>query len=557
MGNTAALPQIVVIGKESVGKSQLVAALTGRRAVSDNFPGSTIACEFYADAFFTYIDTPGILRLSDSHASRLALDALTRSDRVLLVVSAAHLDQDLDDLLSLVENKHGAIVVTFWDKVDSIPNADERLTLIRRAAQIPVIAVDARRLTEAERQTIHQALAAASLRFPAGPLSVRAGWRIEPKPGVFEIPVLGQAISLGLLILPAWFAAQNANALADRLFEPLKSLIRPLLERVNAWPGLPAAVFGGDYGVVAMLPFLLLYSVPTVLIFAVIIALLKASGLVDRMTTALHPLMLPFGLAGRDLVRVMMGFGCNVPAVINTRSCSICTRENCVTAIGIGAACSYQLPATVAVLAAAGNPQLITPFLVLLVVVTMALLSLSASRASRDPRNPLMIEGRAFLQWPPFSAVTRETLLVIRQFFVLALPVFFIICAAAAVLAWSGVLEALTRGLGPAMAVFNLPQEAAAAVVLGSIRKDGLAIALLDMEAKSLKVGLEGPVQLLTAVLLAGVFLPCLVTVLAIARELGWRFALRLMLRQAAAAAAFCALVAWVVPPVIGCFFGW
>jgi Fe2+ transport system protein B len=52
-------------------------------------------------------------------------------------------------------------------------------------------------------------------------------------------------------------------------------------------------------------------------------------------------------------------------------------------------------------------------------------------------------------------------------------------------------------------------------------------------------------VQVLTAVALAGIFLPCLVTVLAITRELGWRFALRLMARQATAAVLSCLVLAW------------
>ena len=54
-----------------------------------------------------------------------------------------------------------------------------------------------------------------------------------------------------------------------------------------------------------------------------------------------------------------------------------------------------------------------------------------------------------------------------------------------------------------------------------------------------------GAIQLLTAVYLAGVLLPCLVTCLTIAREQGHRFALRLVGRQAAAAAGFSALLAW------------
>jgi 3-oxoadipate enol-lactonase len=68
----------------------------------------------------------------------------------------------------------------------------------------------------------------------------------------------------------------------------------------------------------------------------------------------------------------------------------------------------------------------------------------------------------------------------LKQFVVMALPVFVVICFAAAALAWLGVLDWLGRVLTPVMALFNLPGEAATAVVLGSIRKDGLAIGLLD-----------------------------------------------------------------------------
>ncbi len=93
-----------------------------------------------------------------------------------------------------------------------------------------------------------------------------------------------------------------------------------------------------------MVPFLFLYALPTILLFSFILSVLKSSGLVDRFTSVLHPWLRPFGLEGRDLVRVIMGFGCNVPAVINSRACSGCTRAACVGAIAFGAACSYQLP---------------------------------------------------------------------------------------------------------------------------------------------------------------------------------------------------------------------
>src|SRR5215510_1683973 len=83
---------VVIVGKESAGKSQLVASLTGRPAYSSNFRGSTINCEFYRGSSWTFVDTPGILRRSDTLTTSLALDQLAQSDRVLLVVRGTCID---------------------------------------------------------------------------------------------------------------------------------------------------------------------------------------------------------------------------------------------------------------------------------------------------------------------------------------------------------------------------------------------------------------------------------------------------------------------------------
>ena len=95
------------------------------------------------------------------------------------------------------------------------------------------------------------------------------------------------------------------------------------------------------------------------------------------------------------------------------------------------------------------------------------------------------------MRWPEWKAVLREVVQSLRDFMFLALPIFVGICVVAGLLQWSGVLEWLMRLLAPVMALFNLPSEAAFAVVLGSVRKDGLAIGLLNGDWDSLKVPLD------------------------------------------------------------------
>ena len=112
----------------------------------------------------------------------------------------------------------------------------------------------------------------------------------------------------------------------------------------------------------------------------------------------------------------------------------------------------------------------------------------------------------------------------------------------AAMLDWLGLLAAIATVTGPLMSLFHLPSEAALPVVVSTIRKDGILLF-----ASNGVVGALSPGQILTAVYLAGVLLPCLVTALTIGRERSPRFVVRLLGRQALAAVAFTQVLGWTV----------
>ncbi len=352
--------------------------------------------------------------------------------------------------------------------------------------------------------------------------------------------VLGPFLALLLLLLPAWVAVDAANRLAERIDSRVRALTEPLAGLLTNWPQPFAEILAGDYGFVTMGPLLLVWATPVVVFHALLMGAYKASGLLNCLTIAMNPWLRPFGMTGRELARVVMGFGCNVPAVISARSSPACARGACVSAIAFGSACSYQLGATLAVFAAAARPELIVPYLLYLGATTVVYSGFIARRAARSRSNLMVTEGRVFLTWPRPRTVWLETQGVVREFFRRALPVFLVITAAASLLHWLGALQAVSAVVGPAMAVFRLPLDAALAVVLASVRKDGILLLAEPGIAANL-----GAVQLLTAVYLAGVLLPCLVTCLTIAREQGRAFALRLVGRQAAAATGFSALLAW------------
>ena len=544
---------IVVVGKESVGKSELVSSLTGDRPTSGNFRGTTTRSERYTTDRYEFVDTPGIVLDTDTEGTRDAL-AQVDDETVLLVVPATDVDADLDALLPLVESHLGAVVVTFWDKVEERTETRRALEELSADIGVPVVPVDARTVErpmvdggtpEVNSRTstdaygkIMDALAQPGI-FPNAARK-QVGRRIEPPKTMFEWAIVGPLVSLLLLLVPAGVAVWFANTLAGELDPIVGAAFEPLVAAAERLPEPLAVLLTNDYGLLSMGPFLFVWAGPTMLLFAVILGVYKNTGIVTRMTVALHPTMRRIGLSGRDLIRVVMGFGCNVPAVVNTRSCSDCTRCTTISAISFGSACSYQFPATLAVFAAVGMGWLVGPYLLVLAATTFIYVGLIAPAEARQ--STIVVDRRTFLQWPDPTAVAREAWNALREFFMKALPVSVVITFVAAALDRLGVIDALGSVLGPAMALFNLPADAALTVVLASIRKDG--IALLTADGASTAAALS-PVQVLVVVYLAGVSLPCLVTAFTVAREVSPRWALTMMLRQAAAAIGFSLLIGW------------
>ena len=529
---------VVLFGKENVGKTQLAASLAGAPITASNFRGATVGCDSYRLDDWELIDTPGLLRSSDVETTQLALERLRGDDTVLLVAQGTALDADLADLLPLAAGRPGALVVTLRDRL-ARQEVEPRLGELALRTGLPVVAVDARRLDADDRRRLMQALEAPS------PVPAEAGLNfgdltVRPRPLFFERSSLGPLWALLLLLAPACAAVGAANRLADRIEPWVGALTGPLAGLLASWPQPLAAILAGDYGFVTMGPLLLVWATPVVVLHALLMAAYKASGLLDRLTNAMNPWLQPFGMTGRELARVVMGFGCNVPAVISARSSSACSRGVCVSAIAFGSACSYQLGATVAVFAAAGRPELVVPYLLYLGATTLAYARLIAPETARSPFNALLTQGRVFLTWPRPRAIWLEARGAVGEFFRRAFPTFFLITAVASLLHWLGALQAASTVFEPVMAIFRLPSDAALAVVLASVRKDGILLLAEPGVAASLSA-----VQLLTAVYLAGVLLPCLVTCLTIAREQGRAFALRLVGRQAVAATGFSALLAW------------
>ncbi|MFD1887747.1 nucleoside recognition domain-containing protein [Paenibacillus wenxiniae] len=527
---------VVLIGLESTGKSALFRSLSGMdTGTESNFRGSTVTVRRAgltipsSQANIELVDTPGIRMHDDSLTTELALGMLGQSDTVLLVVRATHAARELPLLLQLLDliGKNVVLLLTFADRAGAL--AEIYSHHFRKALGISVLAVDSRQLDLATQHTLVQAIDMARPMKRKPVLTELPIVEIKDAPLTwFEHTIWGRLVSVIALLLlfavPVYIAYVFSGWLqpvADRwLLDPL----RQLSSQLPAWLDMMVM---GDYGVLSLGSYSFIWAFPVVLFIGFSVALTEESGLKDRITDSLDGWMRRIGLNGRDLIPVLSGFGCNVVAVFQSRTCSRCTRRSCVSLIAFGSACSYQIGASLSIFSSGGRPWLFLPYLLILVLAGALHTRIWNKQSSSSLQS--ITAGRTFLQWPSMRAVSWRLRAVLKQFLTQAMPIFLFICVVASVLQWSGLLDRLTHRLAPLLSLFGLPQQAAAGILFSVLRKDGLLV--LNQGGGEWLLQLSGG-QLLVLVYLASTLTACLVTLWTISKELGTGFALKLAGRQ-------------------------
>ncbi|MBK5016725.1 nucleoside recognition domain-containing protein [Pantoea sp. S62] len=531
------MKNVALIGFESTGKSSLFNLLT-RSSVSDerNFRGSSIICreKSLENGQVKLIDTPGIRYKSDNATTELALSALQRSDTVVVVMRATDAFSEWEKLTPLLQRSHQklSIVLTFADKV--IVGLEQIIRVLRESAQVPVMALDVRRASEEGLQQllrlIEQAGQPGSLAYvSSGSVPVLNISTHSPQQTWFEHPQAGPLLALiavGLLFaVPVW-AAWYFSSLLQPLVEV--TVINPIENVLSQSPTLLQALLTGSYGLISLGIYSFIWAFPVVLFMAFSVAIAEDSGIKERIIFALDPWLCRIGLNGTDMIPLLSGFGCNVVAVFQTRSCSRCSRQNCISTIAFGLACSYQMGATLSLFSAAGHPALFAPYLLLLFITGCVHTRLWRNHPVEMTERLEIAPG--WLQWPRWRALRWSVKNSLSQFLLQAMPLFLIICVTGGLLDYLTIIDALSHALAPVAAFFHLPAEVLPGIIFSLIRKDGLMV--LNQDSGALIQALTLP-QLILLVWIASTLMACLVTILTIAREISWRFAARLAAKQA------------------------
>ncbi|MCP3028660.1 nucleoside recognition domain-containing protein [Halobacillus sp. A5] len=525
---------IALAGLESVGKSALFRHLTGNQTgIETNVKGSTVVFtrgKLKRHSSAEVVDTPGIRYEDDSKTTQMTMDETEDLREIILVVKAPHLKDELlllDEQLDL-RGKQVTVAATHKDRYD--PDEEEK-RFIKELLNVPVIWCNSRSMKQDEQEELWEAVRSSSrwnlnhhlLTFLPTAQKEKQKHRLEQLLSKsLAGPLLALSMVIGMFAFPVFTAY-----LFSSYFQPIseKWLVDPLTNSLMNVPGFFQELLIGNYGVLTLGWYSFLWAFPVVFLIGLSVSITEETGVQERITYALTPSLKKIGLTGRDLTPVLTGFGCNVVAVMQTRSCSSCTRGACISMISFGSACSYQIGASLSIFGSAGAPLLFLPYIFMLLIV-------GAVHTRIWEKNS--IPHSSVCSLPYLQPITwRGTIFrlkgSIKQFIFQAMPIFIIICLAASTLDYLNVIHDLVVFIAPLLTVFSLPSDVAPGVIFSIFRKDGLMV--LNEGKGSLLHTLE-LWQVFISVYLASTLSACLVTLLSIYKEMGGGHALKLLGRQ-------------------------
>jgi ferrous iron transport protein B len=535
---------IVLVGNPNVGKSAIFAGLSGVYAEVSNFPGTTVEATTGRWNDRPLIDAPGTYGLGEhSEEERITTDLIGQAAVVVNVVDAAHLDRDLFLTLQLVES--GVPMVVALNLIDEArrAGAEPDAAELERTLGVPVVptvAVSGEGLAQ-----LGEALARAqpggwslngsddlARRRAADELyarvvpATRKRRRIAEWLGRASVTlhwgILMLAASLvGVYLLVGVLVAQNLVTFTEgRLGQ---EIWEPFARSAATYIGLGGPlreVVVGEFGLLTMtVTYVVFLLAPLVAAFYFALALLEDSGFLPRIATLVDRLLGAVGLNGRAVIPIILGFGCVTMGTITTRLLATKREKTIATALlNFAIPCSAQLAVIAALLAGVGGGWVFAYaaiiFAMLIAVGTVL------DRMLPGKSTPLLIELPP-LRWPRPGAVVRKTLTKGYWFMREATPWFAAGALIVAVLEVTGGLGLWERLLEPLMVGWlHLPAEASRAIVMGLVRRDFGAAGLYGM-------GLS-PDQALVALVVITLFVPCIASIMVMAKEHGPRIAFRI-----------------------------
>lgn len=333
-------------------------------------------------------------------------------------------------------------------------------------------------------------------------------------------PATGIPILIGVLALVFVTLVFVGAAIEGVLVGAYTETGRPFFEDLASGANNDIAS-GVINGISLSIEAMLALVVPYILVFYIMLSILEDSGYLVRVVSLLDGVMHRLGLHGRAVIPMVVGFGCNVPAILATRAMGS-RRERLILAVLITMAvpCSAQ---TAIIIGSVGNyagPAWALLIFIILMAMLVVLGIVMHKTIKFEPTG--MCLEIPDMRWPSAKQTVIKTYVRIKEFLLIAFP---LLLGGSVVLETLMVLGYLQQLIDPAepfmMAVLGLPAITVVALVFGMLRKEMALQMLMVLSGETNLALFLSNEQMFVFALVMAIFMPCLAAFAVLLKEFG------------------------------------
>lgn len=366
--------KIVLIGNPNTGKTSLLNSLTGMSLHVGNWPGKTVEKKEGRVKFGEYdmnvVDLPGTYSIAPySEEEKVTYDYLMNdeADVIIQTIDVNALERNLLMTFELMALGKRIILAFNFNREAKRRGIEVNATKISEILQVPVVKIEANKgenLDTLLKEVVH--LAENKERTPDYIKELLKETneihhdetlkfiqeRISPYYSTEKVNL--QTERIDAVLLNKYTAFPIFIALMMLIFMATFSLSTPLVDfsdSIFGWLGqliesLHLPVFMNSLivdGVIGGVGSVISFA-PLIFILFLLIAILEDSGYLGRTVVLVDRVFHRFGISGRSFIPMILGFGCNVAAILATRT--IKDKKERMIAIFINSfmSCGARLP---------------------------------------------------------------------------------------------------------------------------------------------------------------------------------------------------------------------
>lgn len=344
-------PVLALVGAPNSGKSTLFNALTGAKVQTGNWPGTSVEVSRglwnAQPEAFDIIDLPGAYSLDpmspdEAFTKQMLIDcpADERPDVVVVLVDATAPARGLNLALQIAAEPYRVVLGVTKEDMAEQQGISIDTDALSRATGMPVVSVNGRR-----RRNLDGLESAVAQAMRAEPIIIREDSGLDQrfadldaaeKAAVHRVevgetltqrvdrvvlhPVVGPLLFLAVMwavfFITTTVAGPMQDGLEDLITGPVSDAARAGLEAIGLdhWLITGLLVDGLIGGVGMVLTF-----APLLALMFLCLAVLEDSGYMARAAVVTDRVMRSIGLPGKAFIPIVVGYGCNVPAISATR----------------------------------------------------------------------------------------------------------------------------------------------------------------------------------------------------------------------------------------------